>query len=205
MYTCKCGTIFTQTKHNQIYCSIKCRNKYKHINRKNNPKNYCKECLQLTHNKNYCSKQCFLKRNSIKIPTRDFYCQRCNIIIHTGTSKPRQTLCKNCNSNFVDWSKVSKSDMKTRYKNINQYHARIRSIARQNYQKTECENCGYAKHVEICHIKPVAEFPDTAFISEINQPTNLIALCPNCHWEFDNGYLFYKVAGSGFEPLTSWS
>jgi HNH endonuclease len=46
--------------------------------------------------------------------------------------------------------------------------------------------CGYSKHVEICHIKEVKSFPDDAKIKEINDPSNLLYLCPNCHWEFDN-------------------
>ena len=49
--------------------------------------------------------------------------------------------------------------------------------------------CGYDKHYEIAHIKPVSDFEDDALITEINSIDNLIALCPNHHWEFDNGLL----------------
>ncbi len=52
-----------------------------------------------------------------------------------------------------------------------------------------CRNCGYDKHFEVCHIKSVSDFTDSTLISEINNPDNLIPLCPNCHWEFDNGKL----------------
>jgi len=41
----------------------------------------------------------------------------------------------------------------------------------------------------ICHIKPVAEFGDDAPLEEINAKENLIALCPNCHRELDDGLL----------------
>ena len=34
--------------------------------------------------------------------------------------------------------------------------------------------------------KAVADFDDGTLVSEIN---NLIALCPNHHWEYDNGLL----------------
>lgn len=54
---------------------------------------------------------------------------------------------------------------------------------------TKCMNCGYNKHVEICHIKPIASFPKETLLTEINHIDNLISLCPNCHWEFDNGIL----------------
>ena len=35
----------------------------------------------------------------------------------------------------------------------------------------------------------MSDFSDDAKISEINDIRNLIALCPNHHWEFDNGKL----------------
>ena len=47
----------------------------------------------------------------------------------------------------------------------------------------------YNKHIEIAHKKAVSDFDDSATIAEINDINNLIALCPNCHWEFDNGLL----------------
>jgi len=54
---------------------------------------------------------------------------------------------------------------------------------------TECQVCGYSKHVEVCHIKPISDFDNTTLISEINHESNLYILCPNCHWEFDHGIL----------------
>lgn len=52
-----------------------------------------------------------------------------------------------------------------------------------------CRVCGYAAHVEIAHIVSVSSFPDAATLTLINATDNLIALCPNHHWEFDNGVL----------------
>lgn len=49
-----------------------------------------------------------------------------------------------------------------------------------------CEVCGYSKHVEVCHLRPIYGFPATATIAEINDPTNLTLRCPNCHWELDH-------------------
>ena len=45
----------------------------------------------------------------------------------------------------------------------------------------KCAICGYDKHVEIAHIKPVSDFTDSCTIAEINSIDNLIALCPNHH------------------------
>ena len=67
-----------------------------------------------------------------------------------------------------------------------------------------CKICGYYHHAPICHVTPVAEFPGTAFIREINDLNNLVALCPTHHWEFDHGVLSKElVADAGLEPATS--
>lgn len=66
----------------------------------------------------------------------------------------------------------------------------IRGRARQAMKHiTSCQVCGYNKHVEVCHIKPISKFDHSSLISEINHPDNLYILCPNCHWEFDNNIL----------------
>ena len=67
--------------------------------------------------------------------------------------------------------------------------ARVLYAQYHNGPPTHCEVCRYGKFVEICHIKPVASFPDEATLEEINAHDNLIALCPNCHRELDAGLL----------------
>lgn len=52
-----------------------------------------------------------------------------------------------------------------------------------------CKVCGYSIHVEICHIKAVSDFNDDSLIADINAIENLVYLCPNHHWEFDNGLI----------------
>lgn len=70
----------------------------------------------------------------------------------------------------------------------NQYtliRGRARTVARQlNWQS--CVKCGYDKHIEVAHVKSITEFDLDTPISIINHPTNLLALCPNCHWEHDH-------------------
>lgn len=70
--------------------------------------------------------------------------------------------------------------------------SRARSIIKH---KKCCEKCGYDKHVEACHIKPISSFSHDTLISTINDPKNILALCPNCHWEFD-----HKVEVEGNAP-----
>lgn len=64
-----------------------------------------------------------------------------------------------------------------------------RAVYKEHTQSPQCLICGYDKHVEVAHIKAVAEFDDNATIGEINSINNLIGLCPNHHWEFDNKLL----------------
>ena len=52
-----------------------------------------------------------------------------------------------------------------------------------------CQVCGYTIHVELAHIKPVTSFPPETKLSEVNSSDNLLVLCPNHHWEFDNGLI----------------
>ena len=59
-----------------------------------------------------------------------------------------------------------------------------------NVKTGKCQVCKYSKHVDLAHIQAVASFDkDTAKLKEINHPDNLLVLCKNCHWEFDNGLL----------------
>ena len=69
----------------------------------------------------------------------------------------------------------------------------IQNLAREIYARSDrpkkCFVCGYDKTYEVAHIKAVADFDDNALISEINDINNLVALCPNHHWEYDNNLL----------------
>ena len=55
--------------------------------------------------------------------------------------------------------------------------------------KKECLVCKYSNHVEVAHVKAVSKFSDDTLVSEMNDLQNLMYLCPNHHWEYDNGKL----------------
>lgn len=84
----------------------------------------------------------------------------------------------------------TKEDIFERRSNWQSARSAIQRDARKIYQNSDkpkkCIVCGYDKHYEVAHIKAVSEFNDDTFISEINDINNLIALCPNHHWEYDN-------------------
>ena len=73
------------------------------------------------------------------------------------------------------------------------YRVNITKHARRAYNKSGrsriCKLCGYARKYIICHIKAVADFGNKATIAEINHLDNLVALCPNHHSEYDDGYI----------------
>lgn len=84
----------------------------------------------------------------------------------------------------------TKGSLYKRRKDWQSANSSIRNHSRKVYlasnKAKECSKCGYDKHIEICHIKQVKEFLDCATVLEINAISNLIALCPTHHWEFDN-------------------
>ena len=87
----------------------------------------------------------------------------------------------------------TKGELLSSRKNYQSYRSSIRKHAELTYFRStkvkKCAICGYDKHIEIAHIKSVAEFDDSVTIAEINSIDNLIALCPNHHWEYDNGLI----------------
>ena len=81
-------------------------------------------------------------------------------------------------------------------KTYNAWKARLSNHSRRIYLNStsdhSCKNCGYDKHIDVCHIKPVASFSESCTVAEVNSLDNLVGLCKNCHWEFDNQLLFLK-------------
>jgi predicted restriction endonuclease len=84
----------------------------------------------------------------------------------------------------------TKGSLFQRYSQWQTARSMIQKDARRVYKLSnkpkKCICCGYNKHFEVAHIKAVSEFEDNTPISEINSENNLIALCPNHHWEYDN-------------------
>ncbi len=147
--------------------------------------NYCKYCGKMigvelkskaseTKVKQFCDRSCATSFNNSKKPKRE-----------------KQTVEKIKKESIVDTS--TKKELFSRLKNWQTARTAIRKRAQITYDKSDkpkqCSKCGYDKHYEICHIKAVSDFSDDSLISEINDIDNLVALCPNCHWEFDNGLL----------------
>ena len=81
---------------------------------------------------------------------------------------------------------LSKESLKNLH--ISSKNVHTRGLGRTQHKeliKKPCFICGYDKHVELCHIKPISEFPPETLVSEVNDISNVVQLCRNCHWEFD--------------------
>lgn len=149
----------------------------------------CELCNKETSNPKYCSKRCSAISTNKKYPkrTKTLKCRKCDNL-RDGNSFY-------CKDHRVKLFKQTLSEVIYKFHHKSSAFALVRNRARSVCKRKFCENCGYDKHVEICHIKAISKFPSDTLVSEINSSSNLLALCPNCHWEFDNGIL--KISSPG--------
>lgn len=145
----------------------------------------CINCSLETDNPKFCSMSCAAKHNNKihpKRPKSKNVCKGCGL---PKLSRNKVTYCKSCRPNYgQDMTLAEAKYLKHGMQNT---YSLIRQRARHSMRHiTSCTECGYSKHVEVAHIKPVSSFTDDTLISVINHPSNLKVLCPNCHWEFDH-------------------
>lgn len=159
------------------------------VNCENCNKEFSKRPVDIKRTKhNFCCHSChtiFMNKNNItKVKKIKNKCIFCN----NNVSQNNRKRCDNCISNniiedyTIDQIKYDKHHKSSSYALI---RTRARILAKI-LGWVSCRKCGYDKHVEIAHIKPISSYPKNTLISEINSESNLIPLCPNCHWEFDN-------------------
>jgi len=154
----------------------------------------CNNIIPYEKRKNsFCSHSCAGTYNNLirgyKKPLLDRFCKRCNKKIERKTHRDTSTLCKECRKGYFFNDDIPlKSIIYTKHHKSSAFalvRSRARTIAK-DLNMTKCSLCGYNKHVEVCHKKAISSFSEDTLVSIINSPDNLIALCPNCHWEFDN-------------------
>jgi hypothetical protein len=150
----------------------------------------CLFCGAETKNPKFCNPSCAARFNNQAFPKRkrkQYYCKSCGA--ETGY---RRSYCKNCDPTKPQgYSRVTIAE--TRSRALYQANAWIRNHARRIYDTSDkpkcCNVCGYSKHFEVCHIRSIQDFPESTPISVVNNLQSLVALYPNCHWEFDQGIL----------------
>lgn len=144
----------------------------------------CLNCGKETLNPKFCCKSCSASYTNKTSPKRQKTKEcSCGTLIYAD-----QTKCEECSTFNKDIS-LEQAIYKDHHKSsaFALVRSRARSIMKDHPQVCSC--CGYTKHVEVCHIKAISSFPPETMISVINSEANLKLLCPNCHWEFDNGLL----------------
>ena len=123
----------------------------------------CEEILPYSQRKNkFCSSSC----------SRKYTCR----LNKKPAKKQREDYWKN---------KTIADIISTGTNKYNKIRAKARRDISCNNQMI-CSRCGYSKHVEVCHSKPISSFSLDTLISVVNDPSNIVLLCPNCHWEHDN-------------------
>ena len=152
--------------------------------------------------KHYCSRSCSASTNNLSVQRNKpkiYTCEYCNNNYHR-TQKNRSTkICNDCllqNPGNYFSHKTSKIKKKTieEYSYENNIHpswkfSRIRGLNRswnKELLSLPCQVCGYTAHIELAHIKPLSSFEKETPLHIVNDPSNILVLCPNHHWEFDN-------------------
>lgn len=161
----------------------------------------CTNCNKETKNPKYCSRSCSASVNNKKQKRRKLikrYCKNCGIFIDRKTWKDRRKVCEKCKAipSSDTLKKMTLRSMQeresTKGKHKSWINSNVRNLNRswnKDLLELPCANCGYDKHVELCHIKAIKDFSLDNLLGEINAKNNIIQLCPNCHWEFDSGLL----------------
>lgn len=155
----------------------------------------------------YCSRSCSAKTNNVGVQrnkAKQRICKGCKTAYFCIDGHRSVTFCLDCldgySSVFERDTAYTKSltvgeyrhKLANRDKHRSWLHAEVRGFNRRwnaSLRELPCQHCGYNKHVELCHKRDIADFPDSATLGEINSRENVIQLCRNCHWEFDNGLL----------------
>jgi hypothetical protein len=200
----QCRKVLEKTQ--KKFCSLSCSTRHRNL-RKAKPPISCVQCGIATRNPRFCSVKCAGQCNNIP---RIAYCKGCQQpISDRWTGRKYCDVCRYTkNPNFKNWDTITFEDLRATRSTF-QAHAHIRGLARRAYLRSKkpryCVLCGYRHHYEVCHIKPISEFSDTETVGKINSVDNLIALCPNCHWEVDHGIAHIADLGDdpsrkGYEP-----
>ncbi|MCO6501383.1 MAG: HNH endonuclease [Vicingus serpentipes] len=171
-----------------------------------NSPNYCIHCNKIivvkdnekaaeTRKRKFCSRSCANTHNNLKIKSSSENRRICPLC---GKKKNTySTLCIKCfNKSKEIITSLTKGELFDKYRNWQSARSTIQSNARkvliESGREMKCVECEYSLHVDCCHIKDVSEFSSDSLISEINDTNNLVWLCKNHHWEFDNELLKLK-------------
>ena len=156
----------------------------------------CLSCGKETNNPKFCSRSCSATYTNKLQPKRAT--KKICTVCGERVLSYRHSKCKTHWEEFLDNKKLQyKYKTLGEYRNLqsvkgkgsSQVNSHIRLFARlwlKHLTKVPCVKCGYSKHVQLAHIRAVCDFSDDELLLDVNAESNVVPLCPNCHWEFDN-------------------
>jgi hypothetical protein len=143
----------------------------------------------------FCSRSCAASFNNKGVRRVELSTKRlCACGNKKDTKSPRCNECKlqsikNDYLNKTIKEAIVYNDTTIKFNSI-RLHAR-KTMVWNNIPKT-CKLCTHNEFdavAEVCHIKALSSFPDTALIKEVNSLDNLVYLCPSHHALFDKGLI----------------
>jgi hypothetical protein len=164
--------------------------------------NLCKKCSKIievkenekvssTKRKKFCNRSCSSSFNNQGI-------LRVKKLPENNKNKVKK-------SSGINISDLTKEEIFKRYNSYQGGRSMICKNAKKVYDESgrdkKCFECGYERKIDIAHIKSVSSFSLDSKISEINDIRNLLALCPNHHSEFDDGYLKIDIDKINFTKI----
>lgn len=158
----------------------------------------CNKIIESKPGKKFCSRSCAATYNNKLHPKKKLsnkcktcgclilstrsYCNKCINTPPLTHGGPRKAKLQ-CSDNYT----IEEVVLRTGSNRYDRVRANARIKYKDELSKPRCEKCSYNKHVELCHIKPISSFPKNTTLDEVNARNNIMLLCPNCHWEYDNG------------------
>ena len=137
----------------------------------------------------YCSRTCAQTGNRNRTRNPDNYCKCGN----RKNSRSEQCIScrKECNRKERALKPINDFYVNSTYASVkyNSIRAYARAELALSDRPKQCEICGFNVVVQVCHLKGIAEFPDSALMGEVNALSNLKYLCPNHHAMLDKGLL----------------
>jgi hypothetical protein len=209
-YCLFCGKVI-DVKDNQrvtnvkqsIFCSKTCSARFNNkgqdrwVNKRTKKKGSWRETTKETGLCEKCGKEIkyrevkYREKKDVKnlYVTRKF-CDDCRSKVSSEQSKERARCQYGIEKDCVSiHDKKTKAEIKERFPGYARFRPFFTRHANLVYdssgRKKECYICGYEKHVDVCHVKAVSDFPDTALVLEISALDNLVVLCKLHHKEFD--------------------
>lgn len=153
------------------------------------------EKIHETMRRRFCSHSCAASYNNgsavaPKKKAKPRFCVECKAPIDGNAPDGSGLLCASCHVSslhrlpYLTRNEASSAEIRR--------HTRHALIDRPR----ACVHCGYSRHVEAVHLRPMDDFPPDTPLSAINDPANLVYLCPNHRWEYEHGVLVLDPAAN---------